>query len=152
MDAGDLARVCAEAMWTDDAASRGLGMTIISVAPGQATLAMTVTQSMVNGHNTCHGGFIFTLADSAFAFACNSHNERAVAQHCAVTFVNPAQLGDRLVARAVERQRAGRSGIYDVTVTREEGFVIAEFRGHSRSIGGELVPGVKLRGALGAHA
>src|SRR4051794_29667639 len=150
MDAGDLARVCAEAMWTDDAASRGLGMTIISVAPGQATLAMTVTQSMVNGHNTCHGGFIFTLADSAFAFACNSHNERAVAQHCAVTFVNPAQLGDRLVARAVERQRAGRSGIYDVTVTREEGVVIAEFRGHSRTIGGEWVPGAKVRGSLGA--
>jgi acyl-CoA thioesterase len=151
MDAGDLARACAEAMWADDAASRGLGMQLISVAPGQATLAMRVTEQMVNGHNTCHGGFIFTLADSAFAFACNSHNERTVAQHCAVTFLNPAQRGDRLIARAVERQRAGRSGIYDVTVTREEGFVIAEFRGHARTVGGDWVPGAKLRGALGVH-
>jgi acyl-CoA thioesterase len=152
MDAGDLARACADAMWADDAASRGLDMEMISIAPGQATLAMSVTYGMVNGHKTCHGGFIFALADSAFAFACNTHNERTVAQHCSVTFLNPAQLGDRLVARAVERQRAGRSGIYDVTVTREEGFIIAEFRGHSRIIGGELVPGAKLRGALGAHA
>jgi acyl-CoA thioesterase len=152
MDAAHIARASADAMWADDAASAGLGMEIISVAPGQATLSMTVAERMCNGHKTCHGGFIFTLADSAFAFACNSHNERTVAQHCAVTFVNPAQLGDRLVARAIERQRAGRSGIYDVTVTRDEGVVIAEFRGHSRSIGGEWVPGAKVRGSLGATA
>lgn len=150
MDAVELARVCADALWADDAASRGLGMQIVSVEPGQAVLAMTVTQRMVNGHDTCHGGFIFALADSAFAYACNSHNQRAVAQHGAVSFINPARLGDQLVARAVERHRAGRSGIYDVTVTRDEGFVIAEFRGHSRSIDGELVPGAHLRGALGA--
>lgn len=150
MDAGQLARACADAMWAEDAASRGLGMELIAVAPGQATLAMRVTERMVNGHGICHGGFIFTLADSAFAFACNTHNERAVAQHCSVTFVAPAELGDHLVARAVERQRAGRSGIYDITVTRDEGFIIAEFRGHSRTIGGELVPGARLRGALGA--
>jgi acyl-CoA thioesterase len=111
-----------------------------------------VTAPMVNGHNVCHGGFIFTLADSAFAFACNTYNERTVAQHCDITFVNPAKLGDHLVARAVERTRAGRSGIYDITVTRDEGFVIAEFRGLSRTIGGELVPGARLRGALGAKA
>ena len=141
MDAGNLARACAEAMWAEDAASRGLGMQLISVAPGQATLAMTVTAAMVNGHNICHGGFIFTLADSAFAFACNSYNARAVAQHCAVTFINPAKLGDHLVARAIERQRTGRSGIYDITVTREEGLAIAEFRGHSRTIEGVLLPG-----------
>src|SRR3954462_8849619 len=104
MDAAHIARASADAMWADDAASAGLGMKIISVAPGQATLSMTVAERMCNGHKTCHGGFIFTLADSAFAFACNSHNERTVAQHCAVTFVNTAQLGDRLVARAVERQ------------------------------------------------
>jgi acyl-CoA thioesterase len=152
MDAGGMARACADAMWADDVASRGLGMALIAVAPGQATLAMTVTAPMVNGHNICHGGFIFTLADSAFAFACNTYNERTVAQHCAITFVNPAKLGDHLVARAVERTRAGRSGIYDITVTREEGFVIAEFRGHSRMIGGELVPSARLRGALGAKA
>ena len=139
MNANELARACAEAMWTEDAASRGLGMQLISVEPGRAVLAMTVTDTMVNGHNICHGGFIFTLADSAFAFACNTYNQRTVAQHCAVTFVTSGRLGDRLVARAVERHRAGRSGIYDITVTREDGAVVAEFRGHSRTIEGELV-------------
>jgi acyl-CoA thioesterase len=151
MDAAELARACADAMWADDAASRGLGMQLISVEPGHAVLAMAVTERMVNGHGICHGGFIFTLADSAFAFACNTHNQRTVAQHCSISFLNAARLNDRLVARAVERQRMGRSGIYDITVTREEGFVIAEFRGLSRTIDGELVPGVRLRGALGAR-
>jgi acyl-CoA thioesterase len=139
MNSAELAQACADAMWSDDAASRGLGMERVAVAPGTATLAMTVTDRMVNGHGTCHGGFIFTLADSAFAFACNSYNLRTVAQHCTVTFISPARLGDRLIARASERQREGRSGIYDVTVGREDGTVIAEFRGHSRTIGGELI-------------
>jgi acyl-CoA thioesterase len=150
MDAAGLARACADAMWADDEASRALGMELISVEPGRAVMTMSVLKHMVNGHNTCHGGYIFTLADSAFAFACNTYNQRTVAQHCSVTFLQPARLGDRLIARAMERQRAGRSGIYDVTVTREEGFVIAEFRGHSRTVEGELVPGAKVRGALGA--
>ena len=148
----ELARACTDAMWAEDAASRGLGMELVAVEPGHAVLAMTVTERMVNGHKLCHGGFIFTLADSAFAFACNTYNQRTVAQHCAITFLNAARLGDRLVARAVERQRMGRSGIYDITVTREEGFVIAEFRGHSRTIEGEIVPGAKVRGSLGAKA
>ena len=148
----ELARACADAMWAEDAASRSLGMELVAVEPGHAVLAMTVTERMVNGHKLCHGGFIFTLADSAFAFACNTYNQRTVAQHCAITFLNAARLGDRLVARAVERQRMGRSGIYDITVTREEGFVIAEFRGHSRTIEGEIVPGAKVRGSLGAKA
>ena len=147
MDATALARACADAMWKDDAASQLLGMTLVSVAPGQAVLAMTVTALMVNGHNICHGGYIFTLADSAFAFACNTYNQRTVAQHCAVTFLASAKLGDKLVARAVERQRSGRSGIYDVTVTREEGNAIAEFRGHSRTIEGELLTGEKTAAA-----
>jgi acyl-CoA thioesterase len=146
MDALAIARACADAMWADDAASRGLSMELITVEPGNAVLAMNVTESMVNGHDLCHGGYIFTLADSAFAFACNTYNQRTVAQQCAITFVASARRGDRLVARATERLRAGRSGIYDVTVTREEGFVIAEFRGHSRSIEGEIVPGLKPRG------
>jgi len=150
MDAPELARACADAMWADDIATRSLGMSLVTIEPGHAVLAMTITERMVNGHKLCHGGFIFTLADSAFAYACNSHNQRTVAQHCSISFLNSARLGDRLVAQAVERQRAGRSGIYDVTVTREEGFVIAEFRGHSRTIDGEWLPGVKLRGALGA--
>ena len=139
MDAGEIARACAEAMWAEDSASRGLGMQLISVEPGRAVLAMTITERMVNGHNIAHGGFIFTLADSAFAFACNTYNQRCVAQHCGVTFIAPGRLGDRLIARGVERQRAGRSGIYDITVTREDGTVIAEFRGHSRTIEGTIL-------------
>jgi acyl-CoA thioesterase len=150
MDATELARACANAMWAEDVASRSLGIELVTVEPGHAVLTMNVTERMVNGHKICHGGYIFALADSAFAFACNTHNQRSVAQHCAVTFLNSARLGDRLVAQAIERQRAGRSGIYDVTVTREEGFVIAEFRGHSRTIEGEWLPGTKLRRALGA--
>jgi acyl-CoA thioesterase len=143
MDAGEIARACADAMWAEDSASKGLGMQLISVEPGRSVLAMTITDRMVNGHNIAHGGFIFTLADSAFAFACNTYNQRTVAQHCAVTFLASAKLGDKLVARAIERQRAGRSGIYDVTVTREEGNVIAEFRGHSRTIEGTIFPDSK---------
>ncbi len=150
MDALTIARACADAMWADDVASRALGMELIAVEPGHAVLAMNVTEKMVNGHDLCHGGYIFTLADSAFAFACNTYNQRTVAQHGAITFVATAQRGDRLVARATERMRAGRSGIYDVTVTREEGFVIAEFRGNSRVVEGEIVPGLKPRSAARA--
>ena len=147
MDAVEIARACADALWADDRASRALGMELIAVEPGHAVLAMNVTEQMVNGHDLCHGGYIFTLADSAFAFACNTYNQRTVAQHGSIAFVASAQRGDRLVARATERMRTGRSGIYDVTVTREEGFVIAEFRGHSRTIEGEIVPGLKSRSA-----
>lgn len=147
MDAAARARACADAMWKEDAATQSLGMQLMSVGPGQAVITMTVTDRMVNGHKLCHGGYIFTLADSAFAFSCNTYNQRTVAQHCAVTFVSSAKLGDKLVARAVERQRSGRSGIYDVTVSREDGDVIAEFRGHSRTIEGDLLTGVKAAAA-----
>jgi len=139
-DAAEIARASADAMWADDKASQALGMQILAVGPGYARLAMTIAEHMTNGHGSCHGGFIFTLADSAFAFACNSHGQRAVAQHCSVTFVSPAQRGMRLVAEARERHRGERSGIYDVTVKTEAGETIAEFRGHSRSIPGTLVP------------
>jgi acyl-CoA thioesterase len=150
MDANTLARACADALWADDAASRGLAMQLISVEPGHAVLVMHVTDQMVNGHGICHGGYLFALAESALLYACNTYNRRAVPQHCSMTFLNSAQLGDRLVAKAGERQRSGRSGVYDVTVSREEGFVIAEFRGITRMIEGELVPGVRPRGSLGA--
>jgi acyl-CoA thioesterase len=130
----DLAQACADAMWAGDAASRGLGMTLEWVRPGMARLSMPVTEAMLNGHGTCHGGFIFTLADSAFAFACNTDGMASVASHCAVTFLRPARLGDSLVAEAAERHRAGRNGIYDVQVTAA-GEVVAEFRGHSRTTG-----------------
>ena len=135
----DLARACADAMWGEDQASQGLGMEIVDIKAGQATLAMTIQPHMVNGHGIAHGGFIFTLADSAFAFACNSRNERTVAAQGSITFIRPGKLGDRLVAEAREVSRSGRSGIYDVRVTAGD-VVIAEFRGHSRSIGGALVP------------
>ena len=132
----EIARACAQAMWQEDDASRGLGMELVEVKSGQATLAMTVKPHMVNGQRIAHGGFIFTLADSAFAFACNSHNERVVAAQGNITFIKPGKLGDRLVATAREISRSGRSGIYDVRVTSEDGTVIAEFRGHSRVIAG----------------
>jgi acyl-CoA thioesterase len=135
----DLARACAEAMWKEDDASKGLGMEIVEIKPGQATLAMTIAPHMVNGQRIAHGGFIFTLADSAFAFACNSHNERVVAAQGSITFIRPGKLGDRLIAAAREISRSGRSGIYDVRVTAGDD-VIAEFRGHSRVIGGRWLP------------
>jgi acyl-CoA thioesterase len=138
----DLARACAEAMWKDDDASRGLGMEILEVKAGRATLAMSVKANMVNGQGIAHGGFIFTLADSAFAFACNSHNQRVVAAQGNITFIKPGKLGDRLIAKAEEISRAGRSGIYDVRVTAGDA-VIAEFRGHSRTVAGEWIAGAK---------
>lgn len=135
----DLARACAEAMWKKDDASGGLGMEIADIGPGRATLTMTVRPEMVNGQRIAHGGFIFTLADSAFAFACNSHNDRAVAAQGNITFIRPGKLGDKLVATAREISRSGRSGIYDVRVTVGD-TVIAEFRGHSRTIPGTWLP------------
>jgi acyl-CoA thioesterase len=135
----ELARACAQAMWSEDDASRGLGMKLLEVGPGRATLSMTVGAHMVNGQRIAHGGFIFTLADSAFAFACNTYNERVVAAQGNITFVRPAGLGDLLIAKAREVSRSGRSGIYDVSVTAGE-MVIAEFRGHSRSITGTWRP------------
>ena len=136
----DLARACADAMWKEDNASRGLGMEIVKIGAGHAVLAMTVKPEMVNGHGIAHGGFIFTLADSTFAFACNSHNQRSVAQHCSVSFIAPAFRGDRLTASAQEVSRRGRSGIYDVRITNQEGEIVAEFRGHSRTIKGAHLP------------
>jgi acyl-CoA thioesterase len=138
-DANEIARLSGIAMWRDDKASQGLGMEIVEVGPGYAKLAMPVAERMLNGHGTCHGGFIFSLADSAFAFACNSHGQPAVAQQCSVTYLTPGRLGMRLVAEAKERQRGERSGIYDITVRDQDGTVVAEFRGHSRTLPGSLI-------------
>ena len=137
--ATELARRCAEAMYAADAASQRLGIRIEGVGPGRATAVMAVADDMLNGHDTCHGGLIFTLADTAFAFACNAYNQRTVAQHCSVTFMAPGRRGDLLTAAATERAREGRSGIYDVRVTNQDGTVIAEFRGHARTVPGRLV-------------
>ena len=150
MDANALARACADRLWADDLASRALGIELISVELGNAVLAMSVIDKMVDAHRICHGGYVLAFAHAAFNYACNTHNQPAVAQHCDVAFLNAAELGDRLVARAAERQRAGATGIYDVLVTREEGFVIAEFRGVSRMLDGELVPGSGTRRAPGS--
>lgn len=125
-----------EAMLRDDHTTKGFGMKIESVGPGVATISMMVRKDHLNGHGSCHGGAIFTLADSAFAFACNSHNKISVAQHCSVTFLAPGREGDRLIATAREVTLAGRSGVYDVTVMREDKVVIAEFRGLSRTVSG----------------
>jgi acyl-CoA thioesterase len=135
-DPDDVARRCAEEMWRGDAASRALGMELRAVAPGTAEVAMTVRPDMVNGWDLAHGGLVATLADSAFAVACNSHGQVTVAAGFDVSFLEAARLGDELVATAREVARRGRSGIYDVTVRRAgDGVVIAEFRGRSRATG-----------------
>lgn len=135
-----MAEACARAMWNDDSASQRLGMCLDHIAPGEATLSMTVTEAMSNGHGTCHGGYIFTLADSAFAFACNGYNQRTVAQQAAITYIAPAFIGDRLTARAREVSRKGRGGIYDVRITNQKGEHVGEFRGHSRTVKGTHLP------------
>ena len=141
-DRDDLARASAAAMLAEDNASAGLGMQLLDVGPGRARLRMPVRQDMVNGHAIAHGGFIFALADSAFAVACNTHGVVTVAAGCDITFAAPAQLGDVLVADAAETDTFGRSGITDVRVTREpDGQLIAVFRGRSRSLG-RPIPGV----------
>lgn len=146
-DAAEIARLSAEAMWAADRASRALGMQVLEVAPGYARLAMTVVENMTNGHATCHGGYIFLLADSTLAFASNSHGKRSVAQHCSVAFLAPARLGMRLEAEARERHLTERSGIYDVAVRdAADGTVIAEFRGHARTIAGSWLDADEARG------
>ncbi len=127
----------AEAMWAADAASRALGMRLVDVGPGRATVRMTVREDMVNGHAIGHGGLTFTVADTAFAFACNSYNRSTVAAHCEIRFLAPTRLGDVLVASAVERIREGRDGVYDVTVHVGD-TLVADFVGHCREIRGVL--------------
>ncbi|GAB3257505.1 hydroxyphenylacetyl-CoA thioesterase PaaI [Alteromonas gracilis] len=130
------ARAAVDRMWAADAASRGLGMEVLEVGLGTATVAMTVRPDMVNGYDILHGGLLSTLADSAFACACNTRGTITVAAGFDVTFLEPGRLGDRLVARAREVALRGRSGLYDVTVSREaDGTVLAELRGRSRSTG-----------------
>src|SRR5262245_31939076 len=113
LDDDRIAAACAAAMFGGDRVSRGLEATVEQAASGRATAALTVTEAMLNGFDTCHGGVIFTLADTAFSLACNSHNRRAVAQFCSIQFLRPARRGDRLIAESLERALAGRSGVYD---------------------------------------
>jgi acyl-CoA thioesterase len=138
-DAQALAERVAAAMFGNDRASQSLGMRILEVAPGRARIAMSVRADMLNGHAICHGGFIFSLADSAFAFACNSYNLNTVASGCAIDFVAPGREGDVLTADAHERSAAGRTGVYDIEVINQRGEVIALFRGKSYRIKGHVV-------------
>ncbi|WP_210404036.1 hydroxyphenylacetyl-CoA thioesterase PaaI [Pararhodobacter marinus] len=140
MTPDEMAQACADAMWADDNATQHLGMVLSDVRAGQAVMTMTVRPEMTNGHKICHGGYIFTLSDSAFAFACNTYNQRVVAQMAQVTFLAPAFEGDVLRAEAREVWRQGRGGIYDISVTRDDGVKIAEFRGHSRTVKGTHLP------------
>ncbi len=132
-----LAEFVREGMFANDRASKGLGMRILEVAPGRASLAMTVREDMLNGHDICHGGLIATLADSAFAFACNSYNELTVASGFGIDIVAPARLGDVLTARCTEVSRSGRTGVYDAEVTNQRGERIAVFRGRSYTLKGK---------------
>ena len=138
VDASELARARADFLWQQDATLQSLGAERLSIATGQATVAMTVLPSMVNALGITHGGAIFTFADSTFSLASNTYNERTVAAHCSISFLRPTRLGDRLVATATEVVRSARSGIYDVSVTLENA-IVAEFRAQSRVIGGPLL-------------
>ncbi|MGH8892425.1 MAG: hydroxyphenylacetyl-CoA thioesterase PaaI, partial [Actinomycetes bacterium] len=136
----DLARRSAHAMLDSDAASRAAGVELRDVGPGRAAATMTVTAAMTNGHGIAHGAYVFLLADTTFAVACNSYGRRTVASGCDISYLSPARVGDELVAEAYERVRSGRSGIYDVSVRRVDGTAVAELRGRSRMIDGSLVP------------
>ena len=138
-DAQALAEKVADAMFARDPASQGLGMTIDAVGPGYASMSMTIRADMLNGHQSCHGGFIFTLADSAFAFACNSYNLNTVGAACTIDYLAPGRLHDVLTAEAVELALNGKSGVYDVKVSNQDGRTVALFRGKSLRVGGEVI-------------
>jgi acyl-CoA thioesterase len=133
-----IAERCAEVMWPDDKAAQGLGIELVRVAPGEAVTRMTVRDDMVNGHDICHGGFIFALADSAFAYACNTFNVRTVASGVDINFIAPAHKGQTLTAHGHGRHQGGRSGVYDIEVKNDKGEMIAVFRGRSSRIKGHF--------------
>jgi acyl-CoA thioesterase len=139
MNAQELAQATADAMYARDNASQALGMKIEAVGPGYARLTMTVRPDMLNGHQTCHGGFIFALADSTFAFACNSYNVNTVGAGCSIEYLAPGRVGDYLTAEAQEQTRQGRTGVYDIRVTNQDGVSIALFRGKSHQVKGEVI-------------
>jgi acyl-CoA thioesterase len=140
MDALQLAQAVGQSMFASDVASREtMGMQLVECKPGYARMRMQVRELHLNGHKICHGGFIFTLADSTFAFACNSHNKVAVAAGCSIEFLKPGQLGDILECEGVEQTLSGRHGIYDMKVTNQRGEVVAMFRGKSAQIQGTVI-------------
>lgn len=139
MSGDELARACADAMYKRDRTAQSLGITIVEVGEGYALMKMTVGPDMVNGHGVGHGGFIFTLADTAFAYACNSRNQSSLAQSCSIDFIQPTREGEELTAMAEQRSQMGRTGLYDITVNRQNGDVIAHFRGRSYTIQGKVI-------------
>ena len=141
-EAQTLADATAAAMWSRDRAAQALGMKIVRVQPGASLLTMVVRTDMVNGHHICHGGMIFSLADTAFAYACNSYNKTTVASACHIDFLAPAKEGETLEAEAVEQSASGRTGVYDVTVRTTGGRTVALFRGKSYRINGEVIAGL----------
>jgi len=138
-DADELARACAESIYARDIAAQSLGIRIHEVKSGYACLKMTVRAEMLNGHDICHGGFLFTLADTAFAYACNSYNKVSVAQNCEIDFIRTGAKDDEVTAVAEERRRGSKTGIYDVSLSRHDGELLALFRGRSYQIGGEVI-------------
>lgn len=134
-----LAEAVGQGMYSIDPATQAMGVALEMIAPGEAKMRMTVRHDMLNGHQTCHGGFLFAFADSTFAFACNSRNQNTVAAGCTIDFLAPGFEGDVLTAHAKERSLAGRTGIYDVTVTNQDGKALALFRGRSYRIKGQVI-------------
>jgi acyl-CoA thioesterase len=134
-----LAELAGKTMYERDPASQALGMTLDEIRPGYARMSMPVRGDMLNGHGTCHGGYIFTLADSAFAFACNSHNLATVGAGCTIEYLSPGREGDLLTAEAVEQVLSGKTGVYDIVVTNQEGRKLALFRGKSHRVSGHVV-------------
>ncbi len=136
----ELAQACADSMYSRDSAARELGIKILSAGPGESRVTMNVEARMLNGHGVCHGGFIFALADTAFAYACNSRNSVNLAQSCSIDFISPALQGDVLTATADQHHQFSRTGLYDITVARVSGEVVARFRGRSYRVKGTILP------------
>ena len=139
MSPEEIAERTAKLIERDDRACRWLGIALEEVRPGYARMAMRVAEHMVNAQNVCHGGLVFALADSSFGYACNTHNQRALAASCSIEFLAPAHAGDRLSAEAIEVARAGRSSVYDVRVTNQAGQSVALFRGKAATVRGHWV-------------
>ncbi len=145
MNAQDIAEATREVMWEDERASRALGIQVLAIGPGSATLCMTVRDDMLNAHQLCHGGLLATLADSAFAFACNSYNELTVASGFDINLITAARRGDVLTATARELSKSGRTGVYDVTLVNQHGEPVAAFRGRSYTVKGKpIVEGLPM--------
>lgn len=145
LSAEDIARTVGETMYRKDTAAQHIGITLKEIAPGRAVMTMRVSDYMLNGHHICHGGYIFTLADTAFAYACNSYNQNTVAQAAQINFIQPTPLNTLLTATATEIARTGRTGLYDITVHDENRETVAFFRGNSHTIKGQMIPGLNER-------